>query len=73
MKCQTAQHGVAARELFEADEFIRLVPLIHAARATDHGRNARLVEQPAFRAEGHGAELRRTTDQRQQLRRLATR
>lgn len=42
---QASQHRIALIELLQRNELVRLVSLVHAARAADHGGNARPIEQ----------------------------
>ncbi|MNI55699.1 hypothetical protein D3C73_1106630 [compost metagenome] len=57
--------------MLDADEFVRFVALVHAARAADDGGDAGGVEQAAFGAENHGAEVSRAAECRDQLGRFA--
>ncbi len=53
--------------MFNAHVFVGLVPLVHAAWATDHRWHAGLVKQAAFGAESDGAERVTAAQARNQL------
>jgi len=57
----------------QADVFIRLVALVHAARAADDRGDARLVEQASFSAEGYRGKVLTLAKQCQQSSGLALR
>src|SRR5690606_13693765 len=51
---QPLQHFEARLQLLERYELVGLVSLVDGTRTADHRRNAGLLEDPGFRAEGDG-------------------
>jgi hypothetical protein len=58
-------------QLFQADELIGFMALLHAARAAYHRWNSRCIEQAALGTERHRAEVPGAGKRSDQLRRFA--